>query len=39
MTVYPESLLGYDLSEIGIDEKVRTDVLLEIIEEAAGRPR
>ena len=36
MTVYPESLLGYDLSEIGIDEKVRTDVLLEIIEEAAG---
>ena len=36
MTVYPADVLGYDLTEAGIDEKVRTDVLLEIMEEAEG---
>ena len=36
MTVYPADVLGYDLTEAGIDEKVRTDVRLEIMEEAEG---
>ena len=36
MTVSPADVLGYDLTEAGIDEKVRTDVLLEIMEEAEG---
>ena len=35
-TVWPEALLGYDLKDCGINEKVRTSVLLEIIEEADG---
>ena len=34
--VFPETILGYDLSEIGLEEKVNAAVLLEIIEEAAG---
>jgi len=34
-TVYPQAILGYDLTDCGIDEKVRTSVLLEI-KEAAG---
>lgn len=39
MTVYPADVLGYDLTEAGIDEKVRTDVLLEIMEEARASAR
>ena len=35
-TIKPECLLGYDLKDCGINEKVRTSVLLEIIEEAEG---
>ncbi|MBO7342209.1 MAG: DNA-directed RNA polymerase subunit beta, partial [Clostridia bacterium] len=35
-TIYPEHLLGYDLKDCGITEKVRIPVLLSIIEEAAG---
>ncbi len=35
-TIYPECLLGYDLKDCGINEKVRTGVLLEIIEQAEG---
>ncbi len=35
-TIEPECLLGYDLKDCGINEKVRTPVLLEIIEAAEG---
>ena len=35
-TIYPEQILGYDLKECGINEKVRTDVLLSIMEECEG---
>ena len=34
--IYPEALLGYSLNIPGISEKVRLDVLTEIVEEAAG---
>ncbi|MBE6561717.1 MAG: DNA-directed RNA polymerase subunit beta [Ruminococcaceae bacterium] len=34
-TILPADILGYDLSDCGVDEKVRADVLLEI-KEAAG---
>ena len=35
-TVEPEYILGYDLKDCGVHEKVRVPVLLEIMEEAAG---
>ena len=35
-TIYPEHILGYDLKDCGITEKVRIPVLLSILEEAAG---
>ena len=35
-TIYPEALLGYPLEIKGLSEKVRFDVLSEIIEEAGG---
>ena len=35
-TIEPEYVLGYDLKDCGVNEKVRTSVLLEIMEEAAG---
>ncbi|MBR2010204.1 MAG: DNA-directed RNA polymerase subunit beta [Clostridia bacterium] len=35
-TIEPEYLLGYDLKDCGVNEKVRTSVLLEIMEEAEG---
>ena len=35
-TIYPESLLGFDLCDCGIKERVRTNVLLEIMEECGG---
>ena len=35
-TVYPETMLGYDLRDIGIKEKVNRAVLAEIIEAAEG---
>ena len=35
-TIEPECLLGYDLKDCGINEKVRIPVLLEIIEAAEG---
>ncbi len=35
-TIYPESLLGFDLRDCGIKERVRTNVLLEIMEECGG---
>ena len=35
-TIYPKDVLGYDLTDCGVTEKVRTSVLLEIIEEAEG---
>ncbi len=35
-TIYPEHILGYDLKDCGITEKVRIPVLLSIVEEAAG---
>ncbi|MBR6602938.1 MAG: DNA-directed RNA polymerase subunit beta, partial [Clostridia bacterium] len=35
-TIYPDSLLGFDLRDCGIKEKVRTNVLLEIMEECGG---
>ena len=35
-TIDPVALLGYDLKDCGVNEKVRTPVLLEIIEEADG---
>jgi len=35
-TIYPEHILGYDLKDCGINEKVRIPVLLAILEEAAG---
>ena len=35
-TVYPESILGFDLKDCGITEKVRVAVLNEIIEASAG---
>ena len=35
-TIYPEHLLGFDLNDCGIKEKVRTTVLLEIMEECGG---
>ena len=35
-TIYPEQLLGYDLKDCDINEKVRTNVLLSIIEECGG---
>ncbi len=35
-TIYPEQLLGYDLKDCDINEKVRTNVLLSIIEECDG---
>ncbi|MBR7181919.1 MAG: DNA-directed RNA polymerase subunit beta, partial [Clostridia bacterium] len=35
-TIEPECLLGYDLKDCGITEKVRTSVLLEILEAAGG---
>jgi len=34
--IYPEALLGYSLDITGLSEKVRFDVLTEIIEQAAG---
>ena len=36
-TVYPESVLGYDLSDIKIQGKVDLDVLNEILEEASDK--
>ncbi|NLK39373.1 MAG: DNA-directed RNA polymerase subunit beta [Clostridiales bacterium] len=35
-TIVPESLLGYDLKDCGINEKVKFSVLLEILEESGG---
>jgi DNA-directed RNA polymerase subunit beta len=35
-TIFPECLLGYDLKDCGINEKVSIPVLLSIMEEAAG---
>ena len=35
-TIYPEHILGFDLKDCGINEKVRIPVLLAILEEAAG---
>ena len=35
-TIEPECLLGYDLKDCGINEKVRIPVMLEIIEAAEG---
>ncbi len=35
-TIEPEYLLGFDLADCGIKEKVRTAVLLEIMEECGG---
>ncbi len=35
-TIRPECVLGYDLEDCGIKEKVRTDVLLEIAEQSEG---
>ena len=35
-TIEPEYLLGYDLKDCGVNERVRTSVMLEIIEEAEG---
>ncbi len=35
-TIEPEQLLGYDLKDCGINEKVRIPVLLEILEAAGG---
>ncbi len=35
-TIYPEHLLGFDLKDCGINEKVRISVLKEIIEAAEG---
>ena len=35
-TVYPESVLGISLSDVGISGKVRLSVLQQILEEAAG---
>ena len=35
-TIYPEQLLGYDLRDCDINEKVRTNVLLSIVEECDG---
>ena len=35
-TIEPECLLGYDLKDCGINEKVRIPVLLEILEAAGG---
>ncbi len=35
-TTEPENLLGYDLKDCGIHEKVRTVVLLEIMEQCGG---
>ncbi|MBQ2773898.1 MAG: DNA-directed RNA polymerase subunit beta, partial [Clostridia bacterium] len=35
-TILPEYLLGYDLKDCGVNERVRTSVMLEIIEEAEG---
>ncbi len=35
-TIEPECLLGYDLKDCGVNEKVRIPVLLEIIEAAEG---
>ncbi len=37
-TILPEVLLGYDLTDIGITEKVRTPVLQEIIEQVGLDP-
>ena len=35
-TVLPEKILGFDLKDCGINEKVRTSVLLAIMEECGG---
>ena len=35
-TIFPECVLGYDLKDCGIHEKVRYSVLRQIVEEAAG---
>ena len=35
-TIYPENLLGFDLHDCGVKEKVRTNILLEIMEECGG---
>ena len=35
-TIEPEHLLGFDLKDCGVNEKVRTAVLLEIMQECAG---
>ncbi len=35
-TIAPEVVLGYDLADIGISEKVKTSVLLEIVEACEG---
>ena len=35
-TIRPECVLGYDLEDCGIKEKVRTNVLLEIAEQSEG---
>ena len=37
-TIKPEIVLGYDLSDLGITEKVKTSVLLEIVEACEGDP-
>ena len=35
-TIEPEHLLGFDLKDCGVNEKVRTAVMLEIMQECAG---
>ena len=35
-TIFPENILGFDLKDCDINEKVRTDVLLSIMEECGG---
>ncbi len=35
-TVFPEDLLGYNLKDCGVSDRVRTDVLLAIMEEAGN---
>jgi len=37
-TCYPADLLGYDLKDCGVEEKVRTSALLKIMEEAGSDP-
>ena len=35
-TAYPEDIIGFDLKDCGINEKVKTSLLLEIAEECGG---